>query len=268
MSANLISFAKNVRESALNMVARVNASHIGSALSCVDVLAFLYAEWLNLFPQDPQNPKRDRFILSKGHAAASLYATLAERGFFPKEWLEQYCCDGGKLAGHATHDSAPGIEISTGSLGHGLPIGCGMALYAKRLNDTYRTVVMLSDGECDEGSNWESFLFAGAHKLSNLSVVIDYNKIQSYGSTDEILSLEPFADKLKAMNWDVIEIDGHNFDAIRKAFAMMNNSKPLAIIAHTIKGKGVSFMEGQLAWHYKSPNKEQLESAIKEVREK
>ena len=268
MNDKLTLLAKKIRENSLNMVAKVNASHIGSALSCVEILSFLYGEYLHYDSKVPSLSNRDRFILSKGHAAASLYATLSEVGYFPSEWLDNYCCDGGKLAGHATHTSAPGVEVSTGSLGHGLPIGAGLALYAKRTQQNHRVCVLLSDGECDEGSNWESFLFAPAHQLGNLIVVIDYNKIQSFGSIDEIIPLEPLGDKLRAMRWHVQEINGHDFNEIRSAFTLCaeDPNKPHVIIAHTIKGKGVSFMEGKLAWHYKSPNKEELQSALEEVR--
>mgnify|MGYP006276044637 CR=1 FL=1 len=208
--------------------------------------------------------------MSKGHGAAALYATLAEAGFFPKEWLESYCCNGGKLAGHATHKSAPGVELSTGALGHGLPVAVGMALHAKAAKKTHKVVCLLSDGECDEGSNWEAFLFAPAKKLGNLVAVIDYNKIQSYGRIDEVIPLEPFADKLRAMRWRVLEIDGHDLANIHDAFSSIDPSSdvPTCVVAHTIKGKGVSFMEDSLAWHYKSPNEAQLKTALDEVGEK
>lgn len=266
-SITLQALSARIRAHCLKMVTPVRASHIGSCLSCVDLLAFLYGEWMNYDPKNPRLASRDRFILSKGHAAAALYATLAESQFIPHEWLKNYCCDGAKLAGHATHNSAPGIEISTGSLGHGLPVGVGMALHAKRKNLSHRVVVLLSDGECDEGSNWEAFLFAPAHQLDNLVVIIDYNKIQSYGSIEEVIALEPFASKLKAMRWNVHEIDGHDFSAMRNALQNFPEIKgtPTLIIAHTIKGKGVSFMEGQLAWHYKSPSDQQLADALLEL---
>lgn len=249
------------------MVHRTNASHIGACLSMADILAALYGRILRLDPTRPDWAERDRFILSKGHGAAILYSVLAERGFFPKEWLDNYCQEGSPLGGHAVSHSVPGIEVSTGSLGHGLPIGCGMALAGKRGAKPGRVFVMLSDGELDEGSNWEAILFAPQHKLDNLVAIVDYNKIQSFGRVSEVLELAPLADKWRAFRWAVREIDGHDHGQIESALAGIpfEPDKPAVIIAHTIKGKGVSFMENQLAWHYKSPNAEQLAQALAEV---
>ena len=258
--------AQSVRSDTLKMVNRANASHIGSCLSIADLLAVFYGQILNIDPDNPKLPERDRLILSKGHSAAILYATLAECGFFPKEWLDNYCQDGSPLTGHISHH-VPGVEVSTGSLGHGLPIACGMALAGKRENQPYRVFVILSDGELDEGSNWEPILFAPHHQLDNLVVIVDYNKIQSFGTVKEILDLEPLADKWKAFRWAVREIDGHDHQQIEDALQSLpfEKGKPSVIIAHTTKGKGVSFMENQLAWHYKSPNAEQLAQALAEV---
>lgn len=249
--------AQAIRRDALQMVHEAGASHIGSCLSCADLLAVLYADVLQIDPHRPEWPGRDRFILSKGHAAAALYATLANRGFFPREGLAGYCRGGSPLAGHATSHGVPGVELSTGALGHGLPVGCGLALGG------CRTYVLMSDGECDEGSTWEAALFAAHHHLVNLTVLIDYNKIQSYGTVDEVLSLEPFADKWRAFGWDVDEIDGHDHDAIRRA--CRSGSRPKCLVAHTVKGKGVSFMENELVWHYKSPDPHQLANSLAEV---
>jgi len=262
--------ASRIRANCVRMVAKANASHIGSSLSCVDILAYLYGGWLSIQPGEPKWVERDRFLMSKGHGAAALYATLAEVGFFQKDWLESYCCNGGKLAGHATHKSAPGVELSTGALGHALPVGVGMALHAKTSGRSHKIVCLISDGECDEGSNWEAFLFAPAKKLGNLVVIIDYNKIQSYGRIDEVIPLEPLADKLRAMRWDVREVDGHDFGSIHGGLSAFDASGnvPTCIIAHTIKGKGVSFMEDSLAWHYKSPNEAQLQTALDEIGER
>jgi len=259
-------FVKNIRLHTLGMVHRANASHIGSCLSIANILAVLYGQILNIDPDNPKLPERDRLILSKGHSAAILYATLAECGFFPKEWLDNYCQDGSPLTGHISHH-VPGVEVSTGSLGHGLPIGCGMALAGKRENQPYRVFVILSDGELDEGSNWEPILFAPHHQLDNLVVIVDYNKIQSFGTVKEILDLEPLADKWQAFRWAVREIDGHDHQQIEDTLQSVpfEKGKPSVIIAHTTKGKGVSFMENQLAWHYKSPNAEQLAQALAEV---
>jgi transketolase len=259
--------ARRIRARAIKMVHKTNASHIGSCLSMADLLAVLYSNILRVDPASPNWAERDRFILSKGHGAAILYAVLAERGFFPKERLDTYYQDGSALAGHATSHGIPGVEVSTGSLGHGLPIGCGMALAGKRENKPYRVFVLLSDGELDEGSNWEAILFAPHHQLDNLIAIVDYNKIQSFGAVSEVMELAPLLDKWRAFRWAVREIDGHAHAQIESALSSVpfELGKPSVIIAHTIKGKGVSFMENQLAWHYKSPNAEQLAQALAEL---
>jgi transketolase len=246
------------------MVHRVRASHIGSCLSIADILAVLYGSVLQIDPGQPDAPQRDRFILSKGHAAAVLYATLAECGFIPRQWLDIYCNDNSPLAGHVVRHGVAGVEFSTGSLGHGLPVACGMALAAKADKAAYRTFVLLSDGECDEGSVWEAALFAPHHKLDQLVAMVDYNKIQSFGSVPEVLNLEPFADKWRAFGWSVREVDGHDHGQMLVALQSVpwNVGKPSVMIAHTVKGKGVDFMESNLAWHYKSPSDEQLASAL------
>ena len=264
---NSVKLATAIRAHALRMVHRANASHIGSCLSIADLLAVLYGAVLRVDALRPDWPDRDRLILSKGHAAAALDAVLAESGFFPTAWLAEYCCDGAKLGGHVSRHGVPGVEISTGSLGHGLPVGCGMALAGKRMGQPYRVFALLSDGELDEGSNWESILFAPHHGLDNLVVLVDYNQIQSFGSVKEVLDLEPLAAKWRACRWAVREIDGHNHEQIRTACQDLpfEPGKPSVIIAHTVKGKGVSFMENQLAWHYRSPNQEQLAQALAEL---
>lgn len=255
--------ARRVRSHVLRMVHRANASHVGTCLSMADILAVLYSGVLRVDPERPDWLDRDRFILSKGHGAAAVYAVLAECGFFPKEWLDTYCQDGSKLAGHITH-GVPGVEASTGSLGHGLSIGCGMAAAGKRDGRPYRVFVMLSDGECDEGSTWEAVLFAPHHRLDNLVAIVDYNKLQAFGTVKEVLDLEPLADKWRAFRWAVLEIDGHDYEQIEDALTSvpLEPGKPSVIIAHTVKGRGVSFMENRLAWHYKSPNDEQLAQAL------
>ncbi|CAN5718633.1 transketolase [soil metagenome] len=259
--------ATAIRAHTLRMVHSANASHVGTCLSMADLLAVLYAGVLRVDHLRPDWTDRDRFILSKGHGAAIVYAVLAERGFFPRDWLDTYCQDGSRLGGHISHHGVPGVEVSTGSLGHGLSIGCGMALAGKRDRRPYRVFAMLSDGELDEGSNWESILFAPHHELDNLVAIVDYNKIQSFGSVAEVLELAPLADKWRAFRWAVREIDGHDYGQIEDALTNvpLEPGRPTAIIAHTVKGKGVSFMEGQLAWHYKSPSAELLEQALEEL---
>ncbi|MBB3187209.1 transketolase [Microbacter margulisiae] len=258
-------FAKSIRKLTLQMVFNAKASHIGGALSMVDILAVLYNEILSLDPSNPSNPARDRFLLSKGHACTSLYATLALKQFFPIEDLNTYSKNDSIYLSHTSH-YVSGIEISAGSLGHALPVSCGLALAAKRKHELWQVYCLISDGELDEGSNWESILFAPQHKLDNLNVIVDYNKIQSLGNTNDVIALEPLQLKFKAFNWDVIEIDGHNHAEIFNAFTREKiEGVPRVIIANTIKGKGISFMENNLLWHYKSPSEEQYNEAIKEL---
>ena len=263
---NTIDFSKNIRKLALQMVHRANASHIGGVLSIADLLAVLYNEILSTDSQNPKWPERDRFILSKGHCCTGVYAALALKDFFPIKLLEEYAQDGSRMMSHISHH-VPGVEFSTGSLGHGLPFGVGKALAAKKLNKSWRTFVLLSDGELDEGSNWEAVMFAAHHKLNHLVAMIDYNKLQSLTSVDQTLRIEPLVDKFNAFGWNVFEIDGHNHQTIRQALGREANAsvKPLMVIAHTTKGKGVSFMENKVEWHYKSPNDEQLVQALAEI---
>jgi transketolase len=249
------------------MIYRARSPHLGSAFSMAELLAVLYTRTLRIDPARPDWPERDRFILSKGHACAPLYVALAERGFFPSEWLDNFYQDGSHLAGHATHVGVPGVEVSTGSLGHGLPIACGMALAGKRDGKAYRVFTLLSDGECDEGSVWEAILFAPQHHLDNLIAIVDYNKIQSLGRVKEVLDLEPFATKWNAFGWAVQEIDGHDLEQIEQVLACvpLESGKPTCIIAHTVKGKGVSFMEDSVLWHYRAPDRDELARALVEL---
>jgi len=259
--------AKRIRQHVLRMVHRARSSHVGSSLSIADLLAVLYRDVLRVDPQRPDWPERDRFILSKGHACAAVYAALAERGFFPVDWLNTYYQDGSHLAGHITHRGVPGVEVSTGSLGHGLSIAAGMALAGKHENQPYRVFALLSDGECDEGSTWEAALFIPHHRLDNLVAIVDYNKIQSFGMVKDVLDLEPLEGKWQAFGWATREINGHDFKQIEDALLGIpfEPGKPSCIIAHTTKGKGVSFMENQLAWHYKAPDGEELRRALAEL---
>jgi transketolase len=258
--------AKRLRGHAIRMTNRARASHIGSCLSMADILAVLYGRVMRVDPAQPDWAERDRLIISKGHAAAIVYAALAEGGFIDVQELETYTHNGGRLAGHVTK-TVPGVELSTGSLGHGLPVAAGMALAAKRDGAQWRSFCIVSDGELDEGSNWEAIQFAQHARLAQLVAIVDYNKIQSFGSVAEVSDLHPLADKFRAFNWNVVEVDGHDHAALTAAMesAPAINDRPTAILAHTIKGKGVSFMEGQLAWHYRNPDDAQVIAALAEL---
>ena len=266
-ATDLSTLASRIRLRTLSMVQRAGSSHIGSNFSMVELLTVLYGRVLRVDPERPDWTERDRFILSKGHACAALYVVLAERGFFPHSWLDDFYQNGSRLAGHVTHSGIPGVEVSTGSLGHGLSIGIGMALAARLDGREHRTFVLLSDGECDEGSTWEAVLFAGHHHLAHLVAIVDYNKVQSLGSTEEVLDLAPFADKWRSFGWAVAEIDGHSTAEIERTLAgvPLDSQRPTCIIAHTVKGKGVSFMEGKLLWHYRSPQGDEFEAARREL---
>ncbi len=262
-----VELALRVRRHAVRMTHYGKSSHIGAVLSVADILAVLYGRILKVKPDDPCWRDRDRFILSKGHAGAGVYAVLAESGFFPVAELRNHYANGSIFSGHVSHKGVPGVEISTGSLGHGLPIGAGMAYAAKLDGRRHGIFVLMSDGECDEGSNWEAILFAAHHKLSNLVAIVDYNKMQSLKSVAETLALEPFAEKWRAFGWKVLEVDGHDHAALAPALAnpAQSEEKPLCVIAHTTKGKGVSFMENAVLWHYRSPQGEEYRDAMKEL---
>jgi transketolase len=260
------SLALRLRRHVVRMCASGKSSHVGSGLSMADIVAVLYGEVLRIDPGDPHWPDRDRFILSKGHAGACVYAALAERGFMPLTTLDTHYRNGSVLSGHVNHKGVPGIEMSTGSLGHGLGVGAGMAMQLRRLGGDQRVFVVLSDGECDEGSNWEAILFAAHQRLSNLCAVVDYNKLQSLASVADTIGLEPFADKWRAFGWRVAEIDGHDHGALKAAFAQAAVAdRPICVIAHTVKGRGVSFMENQVLWHYRAPAGEELAAALSEL---
>jgi transketolase len=258
--------AKEIRSLTISMIVKAHASHIASSFSIVEMLVYLYEKVLRINPKKPIDHDRDRFILSKGWGISALYAMLAVKGFFSKKLLEEYCKDGSKFIGGSTRNGIPGVEATTTSMGHGLPLGVGMALAGKLQNKSYKVYVIISDGECDEGSTWESILIAGHHKLDNLVVIIDFNKWQSFGKIKDVLNLDPLADKFHAFNWNVQEINGHDFTDLEKAFTSksLEKNKPNIIIAHTIKGKGLSSIEDKNEWHYQTPR----ENEIAEAKEK
>ena len=258
--------AQRLRARSVRMVHESKASHLGSCLSMADLVTCLYWDVMRIDPSRPDWSERDRFFLSKGHGAALLYAALAERGYFPVEELADYCKAGARLTGHVT-SGVPGVEFSSGSLGHGLPVACGVALSAKQEEREFRTFVLASDGELDEGSNWEAILFAPQHRLDNLVLMVDYNKIQSFGRTKDVLDLDPLAEKFRAFRWAVREINGHNMAEITETLHALpfESDRPSVVIAHTVKGRGISAMEDQLAWHYKSPTAEEVHAAMREL---
>lgn len=257
--------AKEIRINALKMVHQGGSSHIGSALSCIDILAVLYSDIMTFRNKEPDYPKRDRFILSKGHAGVAVYATLAEVGFFEKEKLKLHYQNGSYFSGHVSHINIPGVELSTGSLGHGLPVGVGMALAGKLDKTNHRIFILIGDGELMEGANWEAILFAAHHQLANLTLIIDRNKLQSIDTTENTVALEPIKDKFLSFNWCVKEVDGHCYNELNQALKTKDKNQPTVVIANTTKGKGVSFMENSIAWHYKCPDEKQLAQAIEEL---
>lgn len=259
--------AKNIRKRILQMIYNAQASHIASSFSIADILLYLYELVLHINSAEPNDLARDRFVLSKGWAASALYAVLARKGFFSESLLDTYCKDGSPFIGITSLSGIPGIEATTGSMGHGLPIAVGMAMAANMQARPLHVFAVISDGELDEGSTLEAIFFAGFHKLDNLTLIIDYNKLQSFGRVQDVLDPEPLADKFKAFRWSVLELDGHNFKDMARVFSRIpvELDKPTAIIAHTIKGKGVSFMENKNEWHYRPPNEEQYQTALAEL---
>ena len=249
------------------MTSRGGSSHVGAAFSIADILAVLYGTVLRHRPREPRWPGRDRFILSKGHAGAAVYATLAESGYFSTELLDQHYQDGSVLSGHVSHKGIPGVELSTGSLGHGLGIGAGMAKALRLADSPARVFVVLSDGECDEGTTWEAALFAQHHLLDNLVAIVDYNKIQSLAPVPEVLALEPLRQKWESFNWGVVEVDGHDHPNLAAALGAVpvQAGRPSCVIAHTVKGKGVSFMENTVLWHYRTARGEEFDRALHEL---
>lgn len=261
--------AKKIRINITNMAFNAQACHLGCGMSMADILAVLYGEIMHIDPHNVKDPERDRFILSKGHGGAALYAVLAECGFFSTELLSDHYKDGSKFSGHVSHKGIPGVELSTGSLGHGLSVAAGMALFAKLNHNNFRSFCLLSDGECNEGSVWEAAIFSAQQKLDNLVAIVDYNKIQGLGFVEEVFSLEPFVKKWEDFGWSVKEIDGHSHDEISNALQTIPflKYKPSMVIAHTIKGKGIPFMENTIDSHYIVIDEEQYINALKQVEE-
>lgn len=258
--------AKMFRREILEATHLAGSGHPGGSLSCVEILITLYEEVLQHNPEDPQWDGRDHLLISKGHATPAIYVTLANFGYFSKDELPGFRKLGSILQGHV-HSKVPGVEFNTGSLGHGLSVANGLAIGYRLLERKNKVYCLLGDGEIQEGSVWEAAMHAGHRKLSNVCAIVDYNKVQENGPTNEIKNLEPLADKWKSFGWEVKEVIGHNFTQLRKAFADFANSqeKPFVILAHTIKGKGVSFMEGERGWHGKAPNADQLTEALAEL---
>ena len=260
--------AREIRVRIIENSHRTSTPHLGSCLSCVDILVAAYFHVLRIDPADPRNADRDRFILSKGHGAAALFPVLALRGFYPVAMLQTYGEDGGLFA---QHPPAPkylaGIEAATGSLGHGMPMGLGMALAGRIQRRSYNVVALMSDGECNEGSIWESAMFAASQRMERLCVIIDFNKWQATGRSREVLALDPLIDKWRAFGWSATEADGHDMAELVKLLSNVpdGSGKPVMIVAHTVKGKGVSFMEDDNNWHYRIPKAEEVAAAKKEL---
>ncbi len=259
--------ATHIRLGALEGIYSAASGHPGGSLSCTDILTYLYFSHMNIDPKNPKMPERDRFVLSKGHAAPALYATLAEKGFFSKDLLKTLRTPDSILQGHPDMKKVPGIDICTGSLGLGFSTACGMAKAAKISGDKYKVYAIVGDGEAEEGQVWEAAMFAGHYKLDNLCIFVDFNGLQIDGDITEVMNPTPFDKKFEAFGWDTVTIDGNDFDQIEAALSKMGaNGKPLAIIAKTVKGKGVSFMENQASWHGNAPKKELYEQAVAELK--
>lgn len=266
-SADLEILARRLRGTLIDLSHQTKTAHLGSCLSCLDILIAFYWGFLAIDPADPRHPHRDRLIFSKGHAAMALYAVLAHKGFFPPEWLSQLNQPGSLMWEHPVYGTLPGVEVTAGSLGHGLPMGAGLALAAKIQGQPQRVAVVMSDGECNEGSVWEAAMFAPARGLDNLMVVVDYNKWQATGRSNEVLALAPLADKWRAFGWQAYEVDGHNLTELLALLEALpvGGGKPVAVVAHTVKGRGVSFMEDDNNWHYRIPSADEVQRAKQEL---
>ena len=263
---SLVATAAKIRGRIIQLSHQGRTPHLGSSLSFVELLVYLYWNFLKISPEIAKNPARDRFVLSKGHGITTLYAVLAVRGFFPPELFQNYAQAGSPLPEHPSPHCVPGIEAATGSLGHGLSISVGIALASKMNSTPYNVVTLLSDGECNEGSTWEAALLAPVHNLDNLIAIVDFNKWQATGRSAEITALEPLERKFQSFGWDCLRIDGHDFRQIKSALATAKQSdKPFAIIADTVKGKGIKMMEDDNNWHYRIPSKEEVDSAFEEL---
>jgi transketolase len=259
--------ARQIRRTSLRMVHQARMGHPGGDLSCADILAVLYFHVLRVRPDAPRDPERDRFVLSKGHASAALYAVLAERGFFPAEQLDTYMQPLSLLNGHPDRNKVPGVEANTGPLGHGLPIAVGMAAAAKLDGATWRTFVLTGDGELQEGSNWEAIMAAAQWKLDSLTAIVDRNRLQQGDGTERTVALEPLADRWRSFGWGVVEVDGHDVDALINVFDHLPAApgQPTCIIARTNKGRGVSFIEDRVEWHHRVPTDDELATALEEL---
>jgi transketolase len=260
--------SRHLRRVVVRMLRAARRGHIGSAFSCIDLLRVLYDDVLRFDPRNPRWSGRDRCILSKGHGCLALYAVLADKGFFPQRELDRFCAADGILGGHPDANKVPGVEASTGALGHGLSIGLGMALHLRLARSDSRVFVILGDGECNEGSVWEAAMCSGKHRLANLTAIVDYNKHQAFGRTRDVQDLEPLADKWRAFGFAVLEVDGHDIGKLRSTFRSLplDETKPTAIIAHTVKGRGASFAENNMKWHHKNRVTDQeLDSLLVEL---
>ena len=266
-SSDLAAVARQIRGRVVSMSHAARTPHLGSALSCVDILVAIYWGALRVDPKNPQEPGRDRLILSKGHAATALYAALAKRGFFEESLLDGFNTAGSPLAEHPSPHGIPGVDAATGSLGHGLPLALGMALAGRIQKLKSRSYVLLSDGECEEGTVWEAALFAAAQRLDNVVAVVDYNRWQATGRSEQIMALAPLANKWRAFGWTAYEVDGHNLTALRTVLNGVpdGSGRPVAVVAHTVKGKGVSFMEDDNNWHYRVPTADEVRAAHKQL---
>ncbi len=265
MNNDLVAVCRSVRRRIVELSYRGRVPHLGSALSCVEIVVAAYFGSLRIDPCRPLDPDRDIFILSKGHAATALYAVLLERGFFTADVLEDLGRDGSRLGEHPTPGYPPGVELATGSLGHGLSVGAGLALAARMNEQRRRVVVLVSDGECNEGATWEAAMFAAGKSLSNLTVVVDANGWQATGRSAEILALEPLRDKWASFGWRAEDCDGHDVEHLVRRLSSWDDTRPTAIVARTVKGCGVSFMEDDNNWHYRIPNNSELDAALSEL---